>query len=102
TGADDHALRLAAALKILIAAVKLQPSPLSNLAQTNEIPASVLLAESYYQQSRMNLNEALASARSAVARAPDFAFGWARMAELELSFGRIDDALKAIDHALEL
>ena len=41
--------------------------------------ASVLLAESYYQQSRMNLNDALASARSAVARAPDFAFGWARV-----------------------
>src|SRR5207249_676094 len=48
------------------------------------------------------LDEALAAARQAVAKAPASGFGWERVAELEFSFGRIDASVAALDRALEL
>ncbi|HEV2694189.1 MAG TPA: TonB-dependent receptor [Verrucomicrobiae bacterium] len=86
----------AGALREVIAAVKNQtwvrPAP-STLA-------SEWLADSYYLQSRGKLDEALKAARKAVAQAPDFGFGRARVAELEFSFGRVSAATVALDMAL--
>ena len=48
------------------------------------------------------MDEALVAARKAVELAPDFAFGWARVAELEFSFGRTRAAEAAVRRALEL
>ncbi len=99
-GANGRALRLAAALRRLIAAVKFQPRPED--AKGKEVLASSLLAESYHYQSCFQLEAALASAHLAVTQAPDFAFGWARVAELEFSFGQTTRALEAADRALQL
>lgn len=69
--------------------------------------ATEWLAESYYLQSRATmeggrLGEALKAAKAAVAKSPHFSFAWARVAELEFSFGRTDAALAALDNALRL
>ena len=64
--------------------------------------ASEWLAESYYLQSHSQLNEALVAARKAVAQSPNFGFGWARVADLEFSFGRVSAASKALEKALKL
>jgi tetratricopeptide (TPR) repeat protein len=64
--------------------------------------ASEWLADSYFFQSRAKLDEALKAARKAVAHSPNFGFGWARVAELEFSFGRIQAASDALDKALKL
>ena len=89
---------LASAVRRLMAAVQFRDEP-------SEAPpegASLLLAESYYQQSRSNLRSALALARRAVEVSPTFGFGWARVAELEFSFGRIQAAREAVRRSLEL
>ncbi len=62
--------------------------------------ASELLAHSYLQQSRHDLEGALATAREAVAVNPNFGFGWERVAELEFSFGRVNAARRALEKAL--
>jgi tetratricopeptide (TPR) repeat protein len=89
---------LADALHQLIAAVKLQPWQRSRPAET----ATEWLAASYYKQSKADLPEALEAARNAVGKAPNFGFGWARLAELEFSFGRVPEAVKALEKSLEL
>lgn len=89
---------LAGALREVVAAVK-------NQAWMRSAPATLAsesLAESYYLQSHSKLNEALAAARKAVAQSPNFGFGWARVAELEFSFGRVSAANTALDKALKL
>ena len=88
----------AEALRRLIAAVLGHEVP----AAIVPVSATALLAESYVHQSRSDLAAALASAREAVRRAPDFAFGWARVAELEFSFGRIGRAEEALGRSLAL
>src|SRR5439155_9399695 len=60
------------------------------------------LAESYRLQSEADLDGALKAARRAVELSPEFGFGWARMAELEFSFGRIGATQDALAHALHL
>lgn len=94
--------QLADALRQLIAAVKLQPSVLTNQPQL----ASELLADSYFQQSRamrdISLRKALLDAKQAAAKSPKFGFAWERVAELEFSFGRTKDALKALNKSLAL
>jgi tetratricopeptide (TPR) repeat protein len=85
-------------LRRLIAAVQFREEPADPPLQS----ASALLAESYYQQSRSNLPEALNLARRAVQLSPRFGFGWARVAELEFSFGRIQTAHDAIRRSLEV
>jgi len=64
--------------------------------------ATEFLAESYYQQSRVNLPAALAAARKAVEKSPGFAFAWERVAELEFSFGQTPAALEALNKSLAL
>jgi Tfp pilus assembly protein PilF len=100
--ADERLRGGAAALHTLIATVTQrdagEPVSLPDL----RAPASALLAQSYAQQSRAELEPALASARAAVKRAPGFAFAWARLAELEFSFGRTQPALAAVRNTLRL
>jgi Tfp pilus assembly protein PilF len=64
--------------------------------------ASEHLANSYLFQSKHNLEAALAAAKSAVQLSPGFGFGWARVAELEFSFGRTAAARGAVERALQL
>jgi outer membrane receptor protein involved in Fe transport len=92
---------VAAALRTLIAAVNRRPAPLENPQLSSE-----LLAASYYEQSKargdVSLERALELAQASVARSPDFGFGWARVAELELSFGRTRRVRDALQTSLAL
>jgi tetratricopeptide (TPR) repeat protein len=93
------------ALRTMIDAVqhKSGPRPAGNGAPADRQPtASELLALSYTHQSTNNLTGALAAARRAVAVSPRFGFGWARVGELEFSFGRTRAAHEAADRASEL
>ncbi|MGA2177695.1 MAG: FecR domain-containing protein [Verrucomicrobiota bacterium] len=93
-----QAARLAGALREVIAAVKFQEfTP----ARAPEL-ASEWLAQSYYEQSRARLPQALAAARRAVEKSPQFAFGWERVAELEFSFGRVSAAQDALRRSAAL
>ena len=94
----DQSKDLALSLRKQIAAVKFQEDS-STLAPGL---STALLAESYYLQSRSKLDEALTAAREAVRLAPNFAFGWARVAELEFGFGRIHTAREAVEKSLQL
>jgi tetratricopeptide (TPR) repeat protein len=107
TNAAERVSRLATALRQLIAAVKLQATPLAT--QTNAAVgqlSSELLAASYYEQSLADrtiaLTAALKRARQAATNSPDFSFAWARVAELEFSFGRTERALDALNKSLAL
>jgi cytochrome c-type biogenesis protein CcmH/NrfG len=98
TPATERPARLATALRELVAVVKNQPGP-------RAIPprlATEWLAESYYLQAHARLWEALQSARAAVDQSPNFGFGWARVAELELCFGHYNQAQAALERSLEL
>jgi Flp pilus assembly protein TadD len=64
--------------------------------------AGEALAESYYQQSRRNLEAARAAARRATELAPQSGFAWTRLAELEFSFGRTRAARQAIEKGTAL
>lgn len=86
------------AIEQMIAAVKLQPWPRAGEPRTS----SEWMAESYYQQSRHDLDAALRAARKATELSPGFGYAWARVAELEFSFGRTLKAMKVLEHALEL
>lgn len=97
SGADRNA-RLAGALQQVIAAVKMKGSA---LAVAPEL-ASEWLAESYRLQSQADLEGALKAARAAVERSPNFGFGWARVAELEFGFGRVDAASEALAKSLQI
>lgn len=68
---------------------------------TDAATASELLALSYHHQSQRHLDRALEAARAAISRSPGFGSGWARVAELEFSFGRIRAAREAVNHALQ-
>jgi Flp pilus assembly protein TadD len=97
-GQDVRAKELVEDLQLVIAAVQGKtrsrghPSTLS----------SSYLADSIYLQSQSRLNEALLSAHRAVQIAPGFAFGWARVAELEFGFGKRGDATVAVRKSLSL
>jgi Tfp pilus assembly protein PilF len=98
----ERPARLALALRTLIAAVKRQPNP-STLAP--EL-STELLAASYYKQSLAlgdeSLNSALALARQASTRSPNFGFAWERVAELEFAFGHTAAARDDLERALDL
>jgi tetratricopeptide (TPR) repeat protein len=66
------------------------------------LTASELLAHSYAHQATNNLKAALVSARTAVEKSPEFAFGWARVAELEFSHGHTRMAKRAVERAIAL
>lgn len=94
--------RLSRSLRLVIATVK-RRAALSTLDPQLSIPlATELLAQSYQQQSELQLDEALSSARLAVQKSPQFAFGWARVAELEFSQGRTKPAMAALEKSLAL
>jgi tetratricopeptide (TPR) repeat protein len=97
TTAAPRTLRLADALRQLIAAVKLQPWTTNATAEL----ASEWLAQSYAHQSRGDLRNAIRAARRSVEISPDFGFSWARVAELEFSFGHTSEALDALERGLK-
>ncbi|HEX8310384.1 MAG TPA: FecR domain-containing protein, partial [Chthoniobacteraceae bacterium] len=86
------------ALEEMTAAVKFQEVPASKEPQT----ASGWVARSYYTQSRSQLEPAREAARRATEVAPDFGYGWVRLAEMEFSFGRTRQALAALEKGLAL
>lgn len=89
---------LADALREVATAVKFQKVP----STLNYRPSTTLLADSYYYQSQSQLVAALAAARAAAQRAPDFGFAWERLAELEFSFAHTSAALAALARGLQL
>jgi Flp pilus assembly protein TadD len=97
-GDSGRAAQLAAALRKLIDSARFQ----TNSSTLNPALSTCLLAESYYQQSRANLDGALRAARAAVRLAPSFGFAQGRAAELEFSSGQIGRARAAIEHSLQL
>lgn len=64
--------------------------------------ATEWIAESYYRQSRADLNGALEAAERALEIDKSFGFAWTRVAELEFSFGRIPQAQNALERGLIL
>ncbi len=60
------------------------------------------MALSYALQARGDLDGALTASKEAAVSSPQSGFAWARIAELEFSFGRNDPAIEAVDRALEL
>lgn len=89
-------------LKTLVAAIKFQKTGTPGPSGFNTNSASAWLAESYFQQSQFLQQPALDAARRATGIAPDFAFAWARVAELEFGLGRIRAAKSALDRSLSL
>ncbi len=89
---------LARAVQVTIDTVQNREVELMAHPQT----ATEWLADSYQQQYRFNLTAALASARKATEQSPGFGFAWARVAELEFSFGHAAEAAVALDKALAL
>ena len=89
---------LADALREVVAAVKFQTLP----STLNSQLSTALLADSYYLQSQSKLDAALAAARAATQKSPEFGFAWERLAELEFSFGHTDAALTALEKSLQL
>jgi len=97
--------RLSRSLRLVIATVKRRSvsSLLTPHSSLSTLPlATELLAQSYHQQSELHLDDALVSARLAVQKSPQFAFGWARVAELEFSRGHIKPAMAALEKSLAL
>jgi len=92
----DHPGRRA--LERMVAAVLGGEQPV--LAQPRT--AGEALAESYYQQSRRNLEAARAAAQRATELAPQSGFAWTHLAELEFSFGRTREARQAIEKGTTL
>jgi len=90
---------LADALRAMILVVKSTPAPATNETRNS---ATWRLVASYRHQARANLDQALAAAREATSLSPEFAFAWARVAELEFSFGRRHDAQAALERSLRL
>jgi len=86
------------ALEQMIAAVKFQEYTPGHAPES----AGDWIAQSYYQQSRGDLAGALKSAQAATARDPQFGFAWARVAELQFSFGRTREAEQALETGLRL
>lgn len=102
SGQTNHFVRLADALRTLIAAVKRQPKP----SMFEPVLPTEFIADSYYEQSQAkgdeSLSAALAMARKATALSPQFGFAWERVAELEFSFGRARESEIALDKSLDL
>src|SRR5207248_6829305 len=84
---SDRLVRLAKALRQLVAAVKYQPFPSTPDPRPSTTLSTELLAASYYEQSLatrdVSLRKALDLAKQAATNSPEFGFAWARVAELE-------------------
>jgi len=88
----------AEALRQMIATVKGQPASRGTALTL----AGEWMAESYALQAQSKLESALEAARQATVKSPNFGFAWARVAELEFSFGRAAAAQTALDKSLAL
>jgi len=77
-------------------------APAPRVTPYSPATASEWLAVSYAHQATNNLKSALEAARNAVARSPNFGFGWARIGELEFSFGHTRAAREAAERAIRL
>lgn len=86
------------ALEDVIAAVKFQEYTPAHPPES----AAEWIAQSYYQQSRSDLPGALKSAQAATEKDPQFGYAWARVAELQFSFGRVREAQRALEIGLRL
>ena len=64
--------------------------------------AARCIAESYWQQSKTDLEAALKAAQRAVELAPENGFAWTRLGEMQFSFGRTKLAREAAERALAL
>ncbi len=99
---DNNAL----ALQAIIAMVQNENEKALDIAQKAVAAApdsaTALIALSYAQQSRFDLEGARASLEKAVELEPRNALAWARLAELHSSFGRLDHALSAAQEAVTL
>ncbi len=93
---------LAVALRKVIAAVRNQAAPAGLPEGRGFRSPTERLAESYLLQSRARLAEARSAAWEAVTLSTNFAFGWARVAELEFSHGHLRAARTALDRSLAL
>jgi tetratricopeptide (TPR) repeat protein len=71
-------------------------------AETDPNSATALIALSYAQQARFDLEGARASLERAVELEPENALAWARLAELWSSFGDLDKALRSAQKAVAL
>ena len=85
------------AIEQLIAAVNFEDFP-----EGEPSDAAGWLAQSYYEQSKSRLDEALAAAKKAAELSPENGYAWTRVAEMEFSFGHTPQALDALKRALEL
>jgi tetratricopeptide (TPR) repeat protein len=88
------------ALERMIAAVKFNEKKVwdpQSLTTSGEA-----MAESYYLQSRSDLNGAREAARLATRITPKNGYAWTRLAELEFSFSRTKEATAALETALRL
>ncbi len=98
---QDRVGRLADAHRNLITAV--QRKRVSVPAGTDGgMLATELLSASYLFQSQGRLADALRIARHAAEKSPSLGFAWARVAELEFSFGQTRSAQSAVKRAREL
>jgi tetratricopeptide (TPR) repeat protein len=87
-------------LERVIAAVKFEEQP--EWTTDDLSTASEAMAQSYYLQSRSRLEEAREAARRATELSPENGHAWARLAELEFSFGRTRQAKEALERGLAL
>ncbi len=101
-GPGSRHRRLADAIQLLIAVVKRQDDLALPSLQYATPLATELLAASYLQQSRFQMDAALESARHAARQSPRFAFAWVRMAELEFGRGNTRRAVEALEKGLSL
>src|ERR1043165_4461828 len=99
---EKRIARRAAALDRMIAAVKLKKHFPLDISRNRDLLATEDLGESYRLQAEGRLEQALVMARRAVERDGEFTFAWARLAELEFSFGRVNPAKAALARSLEL
>ncbi len=88
----------AEALRELVSAVKFQ----TRTATIHSPLTTSLLADSYYLQSRSQLEAARQAALAATRKSPSLGFAWARLADLEFSFGRTSAARDALEKSLPL
>lgn len=95
---DSRAMKLGAALNEVIAAVQGRKITLAGDRATS----TELMSASYYEQSQSNLEAARQAAVEAAAKAPGFGFATARLAEMQFSFGRNDEALKTVEESLKV
>jgi tetratricopeptide (TPR) repeat protein len=95
---SSHPARLS--IERVIAAVKFEEQPEWLLTELET--ASEALAESFYRQSRSQLEPARDAARRATELSPDNGHAWVRLAELEFSFGRTRQARAALERGLRL